>query len=152
VDTVWRAIESHDVKVNTSLRSKWTGREKEVDGKIIGDSIDDMWKDLSASRASVFIIVSGDRDLDVAVQKITENGFRVHIWSWDIGLAAVYKRREGSGVLVHYLDNFIDRIGLNHTVFRIDRNAIDLHSLVVMDALSKADGSRHFVPFTVPDL
>jgi hypothetical protein len=60
------------------------------------------------------------------------------------GLAAAYKQREESGVLVHYLDDFIDRIGFNHTVFRIDQNMIDPHSIVIVDALSGADGIEEF--------
>ena len=37
---------------------------------------------------------------------------------------------------MHYLDNYLNEIGFRETSFRIDRSAIDPHSVVVLDALA----------------
>jgi len=70
-DTVWKAIESRNVQVSTFARSSWTGREKEVDAEVIADSVDEAREDYPACVPSVFIIVSGDRNLHRAVLKIS---------------------------------------------------------------------------------
>lgn len=83
VDTVWRAIESHNVKVSTFARSSWTGREKEVDAEIVADSVDEASEAYRDQIPSTFIMVSGDRDLLSAIRKIRDKyKFPVHVWSW----------------------------------------------------------------------
>lgn len=146
VDTVWRAIESHNVQVSTFARSSWTGREKEVDAEIIADSVDESSEDYHRAAGSVFMIVSGDRDLDRAVQKISQKyGFQVHVWSWRNALAGIYSQRQANRVDVHYLDDYINDIGFHETAFRLDRNTLDPHSIVVIDAFPKADAINEFL-------
>lgn len=145
VDTVWKAIESHNVEVSTSARSSWTGREKEVDAKMIADSVDEASEDYHTAVGSVFMIVSGDRDLDTAVQKISQKfGFQVHVWSWKNALAGTYNQRHAGRVQVHQLDDYINDIGFHETAFRLDRNTLDPHSIVIIDAFSKADEVKEF--------
>ena len=150
VDTVWRAIESHDVKVSTFERSSWTGREKEVDAEIIADSVYEACEDYHTAAGAVFIVVSGDRDIDRAIQKISQNcGFKVHVWSWKNALAGVYSQRKADRVMVHYLDDYVNDIGFHESAFRLDRSVFDAHSIVIIDALSKADEIRDFL-FNLP--
>lgn len=145
VDTVWKAIESHNVEVSTFARSSWTGREKEVDAEMIADSVDEASEDYHSTADSVFMIVSGDRDLDRAVQKISQKyGFQVHVWSWKNALAGIYSQRQVDLVEVHQLDDYINDIGFHETAFRLDRNTLDPHSIVIVDALSKADEIKEF--------
>ncbi|MBE3048844.1 NYN domain-containing protein [Candidatus Bathyarchaeota archaeon] len=145
VDSVWKAIESHNVEVNTFARSSWTGREKEVDAEIIADSVSDASDDYHDAVGSVFIIVSGDRDIARAVQKISHKyQLKVHVWSWKNALSSIYSQRQASQVAVHVLDNHLNDIGFHETAFRLDRNILDPHSIVVIDALPKADEIRDF--------
>lgn len=143
VDTVWTTIKSHDVYVSTFARSTWNKREKEVDAEIIADSVE---KALKASYEKVqcdFIIVSGDRDLRPAVEKIKKYGFQVHIWSWKKALASVY--RIDDDVKVYLLDNYLEEIGFRETTFRVDLKRISAHSIVVLDPLPRADDIESYV-------
>ena len=150
VDTVWRAIESHNVKVSTFARSSWTGREKEVDAEMIADAVDEGSDDYHGGVDSVFMIVSGDRDLARAVQKSSQKYmFPVHVWSWKNALATVYRQSQLPGVHAHYLDNYLDDIGFRETTFRLDRNVFDPQSIVVIDALPEAERINEYL-FNLP--
>lgn len=147
MDTVWRAIESHNVNVSTFARSSWTGREKQVDSKINVDSVAEAAKAYYRQIPSAFMIVSGDRDLLSAVSKITkEFEFRVHVWSWKNCLASVYtQQQEDKLIRVHLLDDYLEKIGFRETTFRVDRNTISPHSIVVLDPMPKATEIEEFL-------
>lgn len=143
VDTVWGAIRSHDVHVSTFARSAWNKREKEVDAEIIADSVEAA---LVASHDKVrcdFIIVSGDRDLHRAVEKIKKYGFPVHIWSWKRCLASVYTK--DADIDVYKLDEHLEEIGFRESTFRVDRNVISPHSIVVLDPVPQAEAIQAYV-------
>lgn len=150
VDTVWKAIESHNVKVNKFARSSWTNREKQVDNELNGDSIDQANKSFYQSVPAVFVIVSGDRDLLSAVTRITQKGFKVHLWSWKNGLASVYEKEQDERIdwslfQVHLLDDYLETIGFKANTFRVDRNILDPHGIVVLDPLTKVDEVEEFL-------
>lgn len=145
VDTVWKAIEFHKVAVHTSARSTWTGREKEVDNKLGLDSVEQATEDSFRMERSEYMIVSGDRDLRPAVEKIVKRGFRVHVWSWKNSLSNVYKEMAHDSVRVHLLDDYLEEIGFRETTFRVDRNTISQDSIVVLDPLPKADEIQDLV-------
>ncbi|EON99059.1 hypothetical protein UCRPA7_5386 [Phaeoacremonium minimum UCRPA7] len=147
VDTVWRAIESHNVKVSTFARSSWTGREKEVDAEIVADSVDEASEAYRDQMPSTFIMVSGDRDLLSAIRKIRDKyGFSVHVWSWKNCLASIYMQPQGRELVqVKLLDDYLEQIGFCETTFRVDRNIINAHSTVVLDPLTKADAIDQFI-------
>jgi len=139
VDTVWKAIESHNVNVSTFARSTWDGREKQVDAQLALDSTEQAVDDYYLGNISEFIIVSGDRDLLSAVQKITKRGFAVQVWSWKDGLSNAFAQEQDKLVTVHLLDPFLEKIGFRETNFRVDRNTISPHSIVVLNPTSKAN-------------
>ena len=145
VDTVWEAIKSHDVKVNTFARSTWTGREKQVDHEMSLESVIQAVEDRHAGLQSEFIIVSGDRDLYSAVFKIVRQGFPVHVWSWKNCLARVYTSHKEELIQVHHLDDYLEEIGFRETTFRVERNTINPHSIVVLDPLPKSDEIQGFI-------
>ncbi|KAK4154002.1 hypothetical protein C8A00DRAFT_33256 [Chaetomidium leptoderma] len=149
VDTVWKAIESHDVNVNTFERSSWTRREKQVDAELIADSIEQASEAYHQQVPTVFIIVSGDRDVRTAVVRITKKyRCQVHLWSWKNGLAGVYKRDDGIAANlfeVHFLDDHLEKVGFRADKFRVDRAVINPHSIVILDPLPKADKVEEFL-------
>ena len=145
VDTVWEAIKSHDVTVNTWARSAWTGREKQVDQRIAVDSASQAADDQHGGIRSEFMLVTGDSDLLPAVEAIATRGFPVHVWSWGNCLAGVYKQQKEELVQVHILDEYLEAIGFRETNFRIDRTAINANSVVVLDPLPKADEIEKYV-------
>ncbi|KAG7293919.1 hypothetical protein NEMBOFW57_003979 [Staphylotrichum longicolle] len=150
VDTVWKAIASHDVNVNTFERSSWTKREKQVDAELIADSIDQASEAYHRQIPTVFIIVSGDRDVRSAVVRITSKyRCQVHLWSWANGLARVYTHENGDIdkklFEVHFLDDHLEKVGFHANIFRVDRAVISPHSIVVLDPLPKADKVEEFL-------
>jgi uncharacterized LabA/DUF88 family protein len=76
---VWEAIKCHEVYVHTSKRSTWTGGEKGVDQQLIADAAFQVSADYYTEVSSEYIIVSGDRDLLSAVNRIADKGFPVHV-------------------------------------------------------------------------
>ncbi len=151
VDTVWEALKSRNVKVNTYARSTWTGKEKQVDTSISLDAVDQASDDYHAGSQSEFVIVSGDGDMHPAVLRIMKRGFPVQVWSWKNALAKVYTREREELLQVHLLDDHLEEIGFRETRFRLERDAINPHSTVVLDPLPKADAiNAYFAALTVP--
>ena len=151
VDTVWAAIKSRNVKVMTFVRSTWTGREKQVDTSIGLDSALQASDDLHAGIRSEFMILSGDRDLYPAVTKIMQRGFPVHVWPWKNALASVFAHDKNELLQIHLLDGHLEEIGFRETTFRVDRDAFNPHSTVVLDPLPKADAIDGYIAtLTVP--
>lgn len=148
VDSVWRALKSHNINVNLFARSSWTKREKQVDAELIADLVAQASKAYYLQIPTVFIIVSGDQDINTAVEKITSDfGHRVHVWSWKDGLSDVYKRHEEKRdlVQVHLLDDYLDYIGFCETTWKADRNVISPYSIVVLDPLPKSKEIEEFL-------
>lgn len=145
VDTVWEAMESHDVQVSTFARSTWSGREKQVDMAMGVQSGRQALKDKMRGIESEFIFVSGDRDLYSAVSAIVDDGTPVHVWSWNNCLAGEYRRKQHGLVQVYLLDDYLEQIGFHETIFRVERNTISPHSIVVLEPLSRADEISSFV-------
>ncbi|KAL8371850.1 hypothetical protein RB595_001580 [Gaeumannomyces hyphopodioides] len=149
VDSVWEAIEQHDIKVTTFERSSWTRREKEVDAELIADSVEEVCHAFYTDIPAVFIIVSGDRDVRAAVIKIVRKGFPVHIWAWRNGIASAFTKEDPDInpdlFKVHYLDPHLETMGLTRTTFRVDRSVINPHSIVVLDPMSKANEVENFL-------
>ncbi|KAK4101842.1 hypothetical protein N658DRAFT_39608 [Parathielavia hyrcaniae] len=91
---------------------------------------------------SEFVIVSGDSDIQTAIDKIVKCGFRVHVWAWDNCMAGEYRRQTEELVHVHYLDPYLDQITY-HNRSRGDRYSPPLISL---NLESKARGIGEFLP------
>jgi hypothetical protein len=69
----------------------------------------------------------------------------VHIWSWKNALAATYDKEDLPLLQVHLLDHHLETIGFRETVFRVDRNDISPHSIVVLDPLPKSEQIQAFI-------
>lgn len=154
VETVLSGIESKDINVITSRRSSWTGREKEVDAKIITDIVDQAAEAYYKNIRSEFVLVSGDRDMHFPVDKVaTKYGLPVHVWSWMNGLSGAYLQENDSLIQVYTLDDYIEEIGYCESTFHVDRNVINPRSIVVLDPLPKANAIENFLAgWRVPTL
>jgi hypothetical protein len=141
---VWEAIKSCNVKVETFERSHWSGREKKVDAKIISDAVEAASDAFYARTSSEFVIVSGDSDIQMAVEKIAKRGFVVHVWSWENCLSNDYKYHANELVHVHLLDPYLEQIGFHNNKWRGEKKNIPLHSAVVLDAAPKAEEINEF--------
>ncbi|KAK3898711.1 hypothetical protein C8A05DRAFT_18753 [Staphylotrichum tortipilum] len=146
VDSVWTMMASYGIKVYTYARNRHTNREKEVDNKLSTDVADKASKAFYSGMPAVFIIVSGDRDLRPAVNKVTKKGFHLHLWSWENGLANVFTKPDNPDLFhLHLLDPYLERIGFRQSKFRLEPRFIHGHSIVVLDPLRNASEVDHFL-------
>ena len=122
-----------------------------MDTSIGLDALDQASDDQHDGRQSEFMIVSGDGDMHPAVVRIMRRGFPVHVWSWKNALASIYAREKAELLQVHLLDDYLEKIGFRATKFRIERDAINPHSTVVLDPLPQTDAvNAYFAALTVP--
>lgn len=151
VDTVWREIQSQDVKPNTFTRSSRMHRGRTVDRSLLTDSQRHAAKAFYSGWQAECIFVSDDEDIySAAIGIVDDYRFKVHVWSWKNSLSSVYNGTRDGLVQVHCLDDYLGTIGLRETSFRINRDVASAHSIVVLDPLSKADEIRDFTHGTSP--
>ncbi|EGS22271.1 uncharacterized protein CTHT_0017900 [Thermochaetoides thermophila DSM 1495] len=82
VDTFWKKIDSYNVRVSVLARSTWTKKEKQVDAKLVAECVKTAAEAHFKEIPSVFIIVSGDRDVHAAIQTIAgDYSHKVHLWA-----------------------------------------------------------------------
>lgn len=80
VDTFWERVKRYDWDVKTKVRSVVTGKEKEVDAQIVADVTEVVCS--SSQPQGTIIIISGDRDMQPAVEKTLEHGWRIEMYIW----------------------------------------------------------------------
>lgn len=145
VDTIWEAFRKEEFKVNTFKRSPWTKKEKQVDSNLNVDCTRQSTLANAYKIPTVFIIVSGDRDLWDAVREIaTTDGLPVHVWSWRNDLAKIYSSPV-ENITIHHFDPYLDEIGFIQGEFDPERHTIDPYSIVVRDPLRKAEALHQLV-------
>ena len=107
-DTVWKKIEKHKWLVDISDKSFHTGKEKQVDAKLITDLVSLVTK----SAPGVVIIVSGDADYIPPIEKALECKWQVEVWAWKQAISSAIKNHPSlnKGLQVHYLDENLDDI------------------------------------------
>lgn len=97
----------------TYKRSSWTGKEKEVDGKIIAQAT----KTICRQENSIIAIVGGDRDflpvVEIAESMFEETNNVMEIWSWEHSLSQSLAEAnpEADFLTIRYLDAHMDTIG-----------------------------------------
>ncbi|PWI64223.1 hypothetical protein PCL_11363 [Purpureocillium lilacinum] len=88
-------------------------------------------------------------DIYSSVALIVDNfRFKVHVWAWKNGISSVYTKTQSELIQGHYLDDHLETIGFRETSFRVDRNVINPHSIVVLDPLSRADKIQDYFAST----
>ncbi|KAI8721651.1 NYN domain-containing protein [Fusarium sp. LHS14.1] len=102
--------------INEFVRSG-LNQEKEVDTSLVADSVAEAVSNHFQNIETEFVIISGDRDMRPAINKIMEGKFQVHLWSWDCAVSAAYERlhKEHQALVseerffkLHPLDDFRD--------------------------------------------
>ncbi|KAM5347275.1 hypothetical protein ACJ41O_010280 [Fusarium nematophilum] len=132
MESPWKEFRSYGVKVHTFEKN--TQREKRVDTQLVADSVACAVDAQHGNTPNEFIVVSGDEDIYSGVSTIANRGFNVHVWSWDNGLAKVYKElKQPNKINVNLLDDHLEKIIFTETGFRLDRWGIPPRSTVVLD-------------------
>lgn len=123
-DAVWEMYKQHGVSVDTSLRSRWTKKEKRVDTKFLtlliweAGKLPDRFKnpqgetmreELRAHRPA-YVIIGGDADYLDPVKLLLHPsvGADVEVWSWKTCLNGGYKKLRAEfpdSMSIHYFND-----------------------------------------------
>lgn len=124
-DLVWEQYEKWNFETKIYDRGA-NGKEKEVDNSMAVDLSGEAVElhvsakyNADAKRRkdrTVFVVITGDRDLLPAVKKVLHHGFPVELWGWKLGIARDYLReRNDNGLLsVKFLDDIFTNISFTN--------------------------------------
>lgn len=134
-DTVWNAFQKFRFK--TKIYDRSYGKEKEVDGSMTTDMGFEAGELTAAARYggplaklqkahTVFVAITGDRDMMPAVRRVLSSDIRVELWAWKSGVSTEYLKLQSTESLltVYPLDDVFDAISF--TNFRSTRK-VGLH-------------------------
>lgn len=93
LDTVWKAMEKVNIRVETSERNL-KGEEKEVDVSMAVDIMEQVVLNKDKKTLPIIIMVTGDRDLIQAVKKAVAYNYSVEIISFKSSLSKKYIEME----------------------------------------------------------
>ena len=107
VDKLWKKLEEYGCTTNIYERSRWTGKEKEVDTAMTADIVATAYEEQPATIA----VVSGDSDFRSGIEKALKRGWKVEVYSWKQALASrITELSSNVNVEIIYLDNHLDDI------------------------------------------
>ncbi|KAH7080949.1 hypothetical protein FB567DRAFT_116693 [Paraphoma chrysanthemicola] len=146
---IWAAFGKPNIKVHTFSRSTWTGKEKQVDTRMVADMTKQAVKDEMTGVKSEFIVVTGDEDLLPAVENINESAFRAHVWSWKMSFSKAFQPQfdtNGRQVLyVYELDKYKDKITYRKTEVRPCDWGLYCHRNVECRLFHSPEDLRYFI-------
>ncbi|EPE03063.1 hypothetical protein F503_08677 [Ophiostoma piceae UAMH 11346] len=131
-DSVWEAFKRKKFQVKIFDRS-FGGKEKEVDNAMSADiaematelRVESKYSDKARQKMeqTVFVVVSGDRDMLPAVRKVLTNGIAVEVWAWRSNISNGYLQLSSTEarIEVRLLDDIFTKIFF--TNFRSTRKA-----------------------------
>ena len=153
VDTVWNKIRQYKHwRVETKERSGVTGKEKEIDTQLVADVTEVACKTPAHLRGTI-IIISGDRDMCPAVEKILgENGqgssicWKVEIYVWSKAQTLI-QRLQGFGkkhAQCHYLDDHMEKVTfLNRQ--RSEKRTGNINNCSAVISIRKVHIQKHII-------
>ncbi|CAI4211657.1 unnamed protein product [Parascedosporium putredinis] len=159
-DTVWEAFKRNDFKTKIFDRS-YGGKEKQVDGSM-GTDIARIATELRIGaqynpdvkaelESTVFIVITGDRDLMPSIELVLNCKIHVELWAWRDGISKEYLKLDAKNgqLSVNLLDDAFGEIFyLNFlSTRRSNRVCPDKALILVVD-----DGIRNVVRFVSGEL
>ena len=148
-DTVWKAAREKNFDVKTFQRSG-SGREKEVDVAMTSDILDNLYKMVYSKTAEnvIFIIVTGDRDLKIPIERTLDQKICVDLWSWKDSMAREFSQLANNRAdlfTANILDTVQDSFGYTATWSTHDKDDIDPAHAIVYRDVPKGKRSRNMV-------
>ena len=115
VDTFWAKAEERGWKVFVNERSKFTGKEKRVDTKLVAHATKDACE-YYPPRTMIFI--SGDADIIEAIKIALEKSWNVEVYMWQRATSNEFRKLKGCQVecLDKYAEKIIFRDGMKYPV------------------------------------
>ncbi|KIW69586.1 hypothetical protein PV04_05456 [Phialophora macrospora] len=153
-DSVWNEFERYRFK--TKIYDRAHGKEKEVDNSMATDLSREATQlsvraeyDLRYTQQksnTIFVAITGDRDLLPPIKQVLESDIRVELWAWQSGISKEYLKlhNENSLLSVQYLDWIFDKISF--TNFRSTRRTrakkIDPSQTIVLSEFTDTGGDN----------
>lgn len=161
-DTVWQAFERHEFKTNIFDRS-YGGKEKQVDSSMVMDITKIATRlqmraesDLNIKAElenTVFIVITGDRDLLPPIELVLDCKIHVELWAWRDGISKEYFKLDAKNgrLSINLLDDVFDEIFYLRflSTRRSNRVSSDKALVLVMDEGTRI---RQFVRYVSGEL
>ncbi|KAK1959773.1 hypothetical protein LY78DRAFT_725000 [Colletotrichum sublineola] len=130
-DLVWDQYKKCRFKTKIYDRGA-NGKEKEVDNSMAVDMSEEAVELRTSARFSshatqkkdrtIFIVITGDRDMLPAVKKVLRCGIRVELWEWDSGMAKEYLKERNNNILLSVKSRDTIFSHVSFTNYRSTRN------------------------------
>ncbi|KAK3378079.1 hypothetical protein B0H63DRAFT_478831 [Podospora didyma] len=150
-DSVWDAAKNRNFDVHVFDRSG-SGNEKEVDNAM-STKMTAIATDIGTRARykvgggpeeqanTVFVVITGDRDMRPPVLEVLENMVHVELWAWESGLSKEFPKlaNQQGHLSIEHLDSIYDKITFSN--FRSTRKAsmIDAARALVLSGFGEAD-------------
>jgi hypothetical protein len=126
-DSVWDAFKKFDFDLHIFDRND-KNKEKEVDNAMATNIVKSATRldvtahyDPTAKKQkadTIFVIITGDRDMMPSINEVLDVGIRVELWAWKSGMAGAYKQlraRHPALLSLHFLDSEAGNIYFTNT-------------------------------------
>ena len=149
VDTVWNKIRERGFRVDPQRRSRITGKEKQIDTKLVAEVTSTAIKTPPDERTTI-VVVTGDADVIPALKEVLkEERWKVEVYMWRQALARdliKYANSNKERVEIKYLDSCLDKVAFTNIRFPISTNkglkSKVKESGIVFSMVSRAFGNR----------
>lgn len=125
IDTVWNKIREKGFRVDAQPRSKITGKEKQIDTKLVAEVTSTAIKTPNHERTTI-VVVTGDADVIPALKEVLkEDRWKVEVYMWEQAVARQLKKfanENDKRVEIKYLDKCLDEVSFTNIRFPISTN------------------------------
>ena len=122
VDTVWTKIRERGWKVDTSQRDRHTGKEKQVDTKLVTEVIHLAYTTPKHERTTI-VLVTGDANVIPAIEGVLrQERWKVEVYMWDHAISnqlVKFARSHSDRVKISGLNAYVDQVTFINTKFNI---------------------------------
>ena len=151
IDTVWKKIRERGWEVLTSQRSQLTGKEKQVDTKLVTDVISLACKTPIHERTTI-ILVTGDANVIPAIEGVLgEERWKIEVYMWANSISNQLRKfahAHSDRVKVFDLDRYLDQVTFTNIKFTFSNP--NVRSMVCAYGLVFTMEKGAFSPSRVP--
>ena len=151
IDTVWKRIRERGWEVITSQRSQVTGKEKQVDTKMVTDVVS-LACSTPIHERTTMIPVTGDANIIPAIEEVVkQERWKVEVYMWAGSISNHLKRfanQHKDRVSVSDLDQYLEKVTFTNMKFNISnpkvRSMVCAYGIVL--TMKKEAFSKNRVP------
>ena len=151
IDTVWKRIRERGWEVITSQRSQLTGKEKQVDTKLVTDVISLACKTPVHERTTI-IFVTGDANILPAIEGVLgEERWKIEVYMWANAISNQLRKFANSNsgrIKVVNLDQYLEIVTFTNMKFNISNPKV--RSMVCAYGIVFTMNEGAFSPNRVP--